>query len=78
MAGRRSASQDGLQSSLGGWTMAGHFHYRGAHYGLAPREARVHSHPHRGLYLFALALLVIVAFAWTRQPMDQLLPTPAP
>ncbi len=58
--------------------MAGHFHYRGLHYGFQPREPRIHAHPHRGLYLFAFALVAIVAFAWTRQPVDQLLPIPSP
>jgi hypothetical protein len=47
--------------------MAGHFHDRDEH----------HSH-HRGLYLFAFALVAILAFAWTRQPVDQLLPIPSP
>ena len=58
--------------------MTGHFHYRGAHDGFQPRETRDQRHHHRGLYLFAFALVAILAFAWTRQPVDQLLPIPAP
>lgn len=56
--------------------MAGHFHDRGAHYGFQP--PRVQHHTHRGLYLVAFALVAILAFAWTRQPVDQLLPIPSP
>jgi hypothetical protein len=50
--------------------MAGHFHDRGAHHG--------EPHAHRGLYLFVFAVVAILAFAWTRQPVDQLLPIPSP
>ena len=55
--------------------MAGHFHYRGVHYGFQPRAAHAQ---HRGLYLLVFALVAILAFAWTRQPADQLLPIPQP
>ena len=59
--------------------MAGHFHYRGLHYGFQPRGTpdRRNHHP-RGLYLVVFALVAILAFAWTRQPLDQLLPIPSP
>jgi hypothetical protein len=56
--------------------MAGHFHYRGAHDGFQP--PRDHPHHHRGLYLFAFVLVAILAFAWTGQSVDQLLPIPSP
>jgi len=58
--------------------MAGHFHYRGLHYGFHARETHAHAPHHRGLYLFVFALVAIVAFAWTRQPVNELLPIPAP
>jgi hypothetical protein len=55
--------------------MANHFQYRGVHYGVAPRARR---HQPYALYMLVLALAAIVAFAWTRQPVTELLPIPHP
>ena len=55
--------------------MTHHFQYRGVHYGFQPRTRRPRSY---ALYTLMFALAAIVAFAWTRQPVTELLPIPHP